>query len=268
VIMTLLRKLGLPIVAVVTPTNEWISERVAEMADTRKRGMRGFDRLRNEIPELAETIEVHRQRSEQLREKTNRCCTRMSDLIGSLNIMCDILRLGGGVHDEGIAVNSPGTDGERLLSDPCVLEGMSTEAAKRRITGWLAKGGLGTRPSTTNCATGFFSRQRYWGEPVPVLHGDDGEILLCRTMSCPSNFRRWRTSSHPFPRRRSIASRAAAGSSQGMGECHSQWKALSTRCEIPCRQWAGSCWYYLRFIDPCNKNAFCGPHVRTVLDAG
>ena len=69
---------------------------------------------------------------------------------------------------EGVAINSSGAE--------VSLDGLPTPEAKQRIIAWLEPSGFGRRQVNYKLRDWLFSRQRYWGEPFPILHGPDGEI--------------------------------------------------------------------------------------------
>ncbi|MBI4811637.1 MAG: leucine--tRNA ligase [Ignavibacteriales bacterium] len=140
---------------------------------------------------------------------------------------------------DGKAVNS--------TNDEVSLNGLSTKDAKIRMAEWLEKKGLGKRSINYKLRDWLFSRQRYWGEPFPLIYLEDGTvkdlpetdlpILLPESKSYkPSEtgesvlatIPRWVNTTDP------------ATSKPARRETHT----------MP--QWAGSCWYYLRYIDPNN----------------
>jgi leucyl-tRNA synthetase len=149
-----------------------------------------------------------------------------------------------GFVDDGIAVNSANTD----LS----LDSMPTPEAKRKITGWLESKGLGKKTVNYKLRDWLFSRQRYWGEPFPIVWktGADGqpyhealpESALPVMPPALDDYK-------PTPDGQPPLARAA------------NWVNLpdgSKRETNTMPQWAGSCWYYLRYLDPRNAQAFCG----------
>jgi len=137
---------------------------------------------------------------------------------------------------EGTAVNSG------------MLDGLPTAEAKAKIIGWLADKGLGKRRVTYKLRDWLFSRQRYWGEPFPLVHGEDGAVFpvtpgeLPVTLPVVDDFQPGETGEPPLAK--AEAWRHYAGPA-GRGE-----RETNT---MP--QWAGSCWYYLRFMDPGNGEA-------------
>ncbi len=141
--------------------------------------------------------------------------------------------------DEGIAVNS----GE--------FNGLKTADFKRKICAWLEERKLGKQTVSYKLRDWLFSRQRYWGEPIPVVHCEhcgvvpvpekDLPVLLPEVDSyVPSG-----TGESPLARIESWVNTTCPS-------CGG--KARRETNTMP--QWAGSCWYYIRFIDPHNNSAF------------
>ncbi len=135
--------------------------------------------------------------------------------------------------EEGVAVNSG------------FLDGKKTAEAKAAMLEWLEKNNKGQREVTYKLRDWLFSRQRYWGEPFPVLHGTDGTIVpvpadtLPVTLPMISEFKPTADGQPPLAR----APEWVATTMDG----RTFQRETNT---MP--QWAGSCWYYLRFMDPRN----------------
>jgi leucyl-tRNA synthetase len=157
---------------------------------------------------------------------------------------------GGAFEGEGAAVDS--ANGE------VSLDGLPTAQAKSRITAWLESRGLGRREVQYKLRDWLFSRQRYWGEPFPVLHGPGGEIAEVDETDLPVELPEMddfspQTSDDPGAAPRPPLARAPES-----------WRIVTrggTRFERELNtmpQWAGSCWYYLRFIDPGNDERLVG----------
>ena len=160
----------------------------------------------------------------------------------------------------GISINSPGDiDGGASAGDTCSINGLPTPEAKEKITGWLQDRGVGVGAVNFKLRDWIFSRQKYWGEPFPVLHGPDGETVgvdeseLPVTLPDMEDFR-------PTP----VEDGDAAVPVPPLGRAK-EWVHVSRDGKDFVRdlntmpQWAGSCWYYLRFIDPTNTERFCDP---------
>ncbi len=129
---------------------------------------------------------------------------------------------------EGIAVNSPH------------IEGQATAAAKRAMTEHLAAQGCGRARVTYKLRDWLFSRQRYWGEPFPLAHRSDGSIYAI----------------DPLPvELPEVADYDPSEDGEPPLARATAWKQLpdgAVRETNTMPQWAGSCWYYLRFCDPGN----------------
>ena len=136
-----------------------------------------------------------------------------------------------------------------------MLDGMTTEDAKRKITAWLVVEGKGEAKINYKLRDWLFSRQRYWGEPFPVLHELDdtgnrtGVIRTLEPTDLPLT----------LP---TLADFKPTGSPDGPLAKATDWLTVELDGKTYRRetntmpQWAGSCWYYLRYIDPQNPQAF------------
>jgi leucyl-tRNA synthetase len=150
-----------------------------------------------------------------------------------------------GFVEDGTAVNSANAE----LS----LNGLPTPDAKRRITEWLAAKALGKKTIHYKLRDWLFSRQRYWGEPFPIIWkaGIDGQpcheaLPESALPVLPPPLDDYK----PTPEGQPPLARAK------------DWVNLpdgSRRETNTMPQWAGSCWYYLRYLDPENRAAFCSP---------
>jgi len=140
------------------------------------------------------------------------------------------------------------------------LNGLDVCTAKLRMIAHLQDIGAGRSEVQYNLRDWLFSRQRYWGEPIPVVYDSDGEVVLDPTLPVvlPDQSELETLSPSDVP----TAPLARA----------TKWlQATSPRSGGPARrevnvmpQWAGSCWYYLRFIDPRNANAAFDPALEKV----
>ena len=127
------------------------------------------------------------------------------------------------------------------------LDGLETEAAKHEMIAWLESEGVGQGTVTYKLRDWLFSRQRYWGEPFPVVHHEDGHIELVPESDLPltlPELEDFRPTGEGFesPLAR-VPDWIETTDAQGR-------KVLRDPNTMP--QWAGSCWYYLRFLDPMN----------------
>ncbi|MDX1682879.1 MAG: class I tRNA ligase family protein, partial [Phycisphaeraceae bacterium] len=151
---------------------------------------------------------------------------------------------------DGKAVNS--------ANDDICLDGMTTADAKAAITDYLEETGTGRRRINYKLRDWLFSRQRYWGEPFPVLHGPNGEIETVDPDDLPvelppmDDFKPEASDDPDQPPRPPLA-RAPESWRQVERDGETWTRELNT---MP--QWAGSCWYYLRFCDPHNDDRLVG----------
>ncbi|HEY5932658.1 MAG TPA: leucine--tRNA ligase, partial [Nitrospira sp.] len=143
--------------------------------------------------------------------------------------------------DRGKVVNSATSDGNFSIN------GLTPSEAMPKITDWLAKQGKGTRAVNYKLRDWLFARQRYWGEPFPVVWVD-GEVRPLPEEQLPlvlpetSNFKPSGTGESPLANLDSWLTTTDPVTSK---------PARRETNTMP--QWAGSCWYYLRFIDPKNS---------------
>ncbi len=138
------------------------------------------------------------------------------------------------------------------------LDNQETGQAKDLITQWLGKIGRGRSMVQYKLRDWLFSRQRYWGEPFPILHGPDGELLSVGASELPVE----------LPELDDFRPRASddpdAPPQPPLSNAPENWKYVErdgrkyTREFNTMPQWAGSCWYYLRYLDPKNNNRFVG----------
>lgn len=130
------------------------------------------------------------------------------------------------------------------------LAGKSNKEAGELITAWLEKRGLGTRVVNYKLRDWLFSRQRYWGEPIPVVHWEDGTTSTIPESELPlelppvEDYKPSDGGESPL---------AKAGAWLDVVHPTSGMRGRRETNTMP--QWAGSCWYYLRFIDPKNSGA-------------
>ena len=128
------------------------------------------------------------------------------------------------------------------------------------VIAWLERTGHGARRRTYRLRDWLFSRQRYWGEPFPIVYDDTGlpialpEDLLPVTLPEMTDFAgRAADGGEPVPPLARAAGWAEVELDLGHGR-RTYRRELNT---MP--QWAGSCWYYLRYLDPDNDTAFVAP---------
>ena len=136
------------------------------------------------------------------------------------------------------------------------ITGLSVKEAQSRMIAWLEENKLGKAKTQYKLRDWLFSRQRYWGEPFPVIHWEDGTTSLVPEESLPltlpelDDYKPTGTGEPPLAKATqwlNVVDRATG--KKGVRETNT----------MP--QWAGSCWYYLRYIDPCNDKAFADPEL-------
>jgi leucyl-tRNA synthetase len=138
------------------------------------------------------------------------------------------------------------------------LNGLGVVEAKKRIINWLESRGVGRGKVQYKLRDWLFSRQRYWGEPIPILHGPDGEIVALDESELPLTL----PEMDDFRPTVSVDNDASAPEPP-LGRAR-DWMTVTRggktyRRELNTMpQWAGSCWYYLRFCDPKNDSRLVG----------
>ena len=143
--------------------------------------------------------------------------------------------------EDGSYVNS--SDKETGLD----INGLSKEKGIARTIGWLQENNLGKEAINYKIRDWLFSRQRYWGEPFPVIHWEDGEITLMDDSMLPlqlpelEKYEPGSEGESPLANATDWLYVTDENGRKGRRETNT----------MP--QWAGSCWYYLRYIDPKNN---------------
>jgi len=143
---------------------------------------------------------------------------------------------------DGLAINS----GE--------YNGLTTEEFKARVTADIEARGIGTKTVNFRLRDWLFSRQRYWGEPIPIIHRDDGTTISVPYADLPLT----------LPE---VATYKLSGNGESPLATIESWVIYRDRetGEVMRRetntmpQWAGSCWYYLRYMDPKNTEQAFSP---------
>jgi leucyl-tRNA synthetase len=148
--------------------------------------------------------------------------------------------------DDGVAINS--------ANNGISLNGLKTPEAKKKITEWLVSKGFGKGTIQYKLRDWLFSRQRYWGEPIPIIYLEDGTMTTVNEKELPlvlpslEKFQPSGTTESPL---------ALATDWVNVVDPKTGLKGRRETNTMP--QWAGSCWYYLRFIDPKNQKQFVDP---------
>ena len=138
-------------------------------------------------------------------------------------------------------------DGPHINSD--FLNGLNKAEAIAKMNEWLEENHVGKKEVSYRLRDWLFSRQRYWGEPIPVIHWEDGTTTTVPESELPlrlpvtSDIRPSGTGESPL---------ANIDEWVNVVDLETGMKGKRETNTMP--QWAGSSWYYLRFIDPHNKN--------------
>lgn len=138
-------------------------------------------------------------------------------------------------------------DGPHINSD--FLNGLNKAEAIAKMNEWLEENHVGKKEVSYRLRDWLFSRQRYWGEPIPVIHWEDGTTTTVPESELPlrlpvtSDIRPSGTGESPL-----------ANSDEWVNVVDPETGMKGKRETNTMPQWAGSSWYYLRFIDPHNKN--------------
>ncbi|HWO22549.1 MAG TPA: leucine--tRNA ligase [Kofleriaceae bacterium] len=125
------------------------------------------------------------------------------------------------------------------------LDGLYKDEAIAKVIAWLAERGLGEASIRYKLRDWLFSRQRYWGEPFPLIHGEDGTVRAVPLEQLPvvlpqiDEYRPTRDGQPPLARDQEWLKTTDPVTGQ---------RAVRETNTMP--QWAGSCWYYLRFLSP------------------
>ncbi len=148
------------------------------------------------------------------------------------------------------------------------LDDLPTAEAKSRISEWLDAQGIGRPRVQYKLRDWLFSRQRYWGEPFPILHGPDGQVVALDESDLPVE----------LPQMEQFKPHAtddpSAQVQTPLSRAPDDWVRVDrggvtyTRELNTMPQWAGSCWYYLRFLDPDNGERFVRQEVEQYWMSG
>lgn len=147
----------------------------------------------------------------------------------------------------GTCVNSSSPDGSFSM------DGISSDVAKEKIMDWLEQKGIGKRSVQYKLRDWLFSRQRYWGEPIPVIHAK-GEVRLISEKDLPLKLPQIETYK---PTGTGDSPLASVKEWIEVKDPETGETFLRETNTMP--QWAGSCWYYLRYLDPRNSGSLVDP---------
>lgn len=148
------------------------------------------------------------------------------------------------IYDGKQAVESDG-----VLMDSENYSGLSSSEAREKMSTWLEEKKLGFKKINYRLKDWVFSRQRYWGEPIPLIHCEKCGVVAVPEEELPLK----------LPE---VESYEPTGTGESPLAAISDWvNTTCPRCQGKAKretntmpQWAGSCWYYLRYIDPDNNN--------------
>jgi leucyl-tRNA synthetase len=135
--------------------------------------------------------------------------------------------------------------------DALDVNGLDDATAGEKVTAWLTANGVGEKKVNFKLRDWLFARQRYWGEPFPVVYPEGSDVPVAvpeselpLTLPDTDNFKPSGSGEGPLA---NIEDWVATVDPLGGGPARRETNTMP--------QWAGSCWYYLRFIDPKNENA-------------
>ena len=156
------------------------------------------------------------------------------------------------IEDNGEVVVPFYGDGKHINSD--FINGLNNEEAIAKVIEFLEENKVGRSKVTYKLRDWLFSRQRYWGEPIPIIHGEDGTMTTVPDSELPlllpetDNIKPSGTGESPL-----------ANIEEWLNVVDPETGKKGKRETNTMPQWAGSCWYYLRYIDPHNDEMFADP---------
>jgi leucyl-tRNA synthetase len=142
-------------------------------------------------------------------------------------------------------------DGDGFAVHSAQFDSLPTSEVKKKITAWLQEKGLGKPTVQYKLRDWLFSRQRYWGEPIPIVHCDKHGAVPLPESELPLKLPEMKDYS-PSGSAEPPLAKAIDWVNTTCPQCGGPAKRETNT--MP--QWAGSCWYYLRYIDPENDTAF------------
>lgn len=156
------------------------------------------------------------------------------------------------IEDNGEVVVPFYGDGKHINSD--FINGLNNEDAIAKVIEFLEENNAGCSKVTYKLRDWLFSRQRYWGEPIPIIHWEDGTMTTVPDSELPlllpetDNIKPSGTGESPL-----------ANIEEWLNVVDPETGKKGKRETNTMPQWAGSCWYYLRYIDPHNDEMFADP---------
>ncbi|WP_018658858.1 leucine--tRNA ligase [Allofustis seminis] len=143
-------------------------------------------------------------------------------------------------------------DGEHIHSQ--FLDGLNVEDANKKMMSWLEDNGKGEHEINYRLRDWLFSRQRYWGEPIPIIHWEDGTMTTVPEDELPLKLPKT-TNIHPS----GTGESPLANITEWINVVDEKTGMKGRRETNTMPQWAGSSWYYIRYIDPHNDEAIADP---------
>ena len=156
------------------------------------------------------------------------------------------------IEDNGEVVVPFYGDDKHINSD--FINGLNNEEAIAKVIEFLEENKVGRSKVTYKLRDWLFSRQRYWGEPIPIIHWEDGTMTTVPDSELPlllpetDNIKPSGTGESPL-----------ANIEEWLNVVDPETGKKGKRETNTMPQWAGSCWYYLRYIDPHNDEMFADP---------
>ena len=156
------------------------------------------------------------------------------------------------IEDNGEVVVPFFGDGKHINSD--FINGLNNKEAIAKVIEFLEENKVGRSKVTYKLRDWLFSRQRYWGEPIPIIHWEDGTMTTVPDSELPlllpetDNIKPSGTGESPL-----------ANIEEWLNVVDPETGKKGKRETNTMPQWAGSCWYYLRYIDPHNDEMFADP---------
>ena len=156
------------------------------------------------------------------------------------------------IEDNGEVIVPFFGDGKHINSD--FINGLNNEEAIAKVIEFLEENKVGRSKVTYKLRDWLFSRQRYWGEPIPIIHWEDGTMTTVPDSELPlllpetDNIKPSGTGESPL-----------ANIEEWLNVVDPETGKKGKRETNTMPQWAGSCWYYLRYIDPHNDEMFADP---------
>ncbi|HXE56050.1 MAG TPA: class I tRNA ligase family protein, partial [Tepidisphaeraceae bacterium] len=241
------KKFDLPIRAVVMPPDEWLREQVIALSKAKLAHMPAEINVGGQTIRIADLDSAMRKKVMEAHEAAAKSVPERIAAMGEAGLkglredyVKDAGRYPIAFTGTGIAINSP------------IIDRLPTPQAKSKMIDWLEDDESGHRAITYKLRDWLFSRQRYWGEPFPILLDEQGnaypvdESELPVTLPEVADFKPTGTPEPPLSKAKDWVTVVKDG--------RTFMRETNT---MP--QWAGSCWYYLRFIDPHNEQRFVDP---------